>query len=339
MSGDDRYLIFGGHTGWIGGKLQTLLTAQGKTFFLADARTQNRESVEAEIEKYKPTHVLNAAGVTGRPNVDWCEDNKQETIRANVLGTLTVADICAQKGVYHLLYATGCIFEYDDQHPMGGPGFTEEDQPNFHASFYSHTKAVVEDLLRHYPTTCTLRVRMPISDDLSHRNFVTKVRRRSGRTIFPSLHLSSLSRFPPLTRSPSPPLFPTQIVKYDRVVNIPNSMTTLTDMLPVSLIMAERRLTGIYNFCNPGAISHNEVLDLYKKYIDPSYTYTNFSIEEQAKILKAGRSNNTMSHDKLAAALPDVTIPEIHVAMEGVFQRMRVNLEAEGIWPDKLPKR
>jgi hypothetical protein len=24
----------------------------------------------------KPTHVLNAAGVTGRPNVDWCEDHK-----------------------------------------------------------------------------------------------------------------------------------------------------------------------------------------------------------------------------------------------------------------------
>ena len=35
---------------------------------------------------YKPTHVLNSAGVTGRPNVDWCEDHKQETIRANVVG-------------------------------------------------------------------------------------------------------------------------------------------------------------------------------------------------------------------------------------------------------------
>lgn len=144
---------------------------------------------------------------------------------------------------------------------------------------------------------------MPISDDLSHRNFVTK------------------------------------IVKYDRVVNIPNSMTTLTDMLPVSLVMAERRLTGVYNFCNPGAISHNEVLDLYKKHIDPSYTYSNFSVEEQAKILKAGRSNNTLTHDKLVSALPDVVIPEIHEAMENVFKRMRVNLEAEGIWPDKLPKR
>ena len=170
-------------------------------------------------------------------------------------------------------------------------------------SSQSFLQALVEDLLAHYPTTCTLRVRMPISDDLSSRNFITK------------------------------------IVKYDRVVNVPNSMTVLTELLPVSLVMAERSLVGIYNFCNPGAISHNEVLDLYKKYVDPEYTYTNFTLEEQEKILKAGRSNNTLDHTKLMEACEGLEINEIHVAMEKVFQRMRINLEKEGIWPDKLPKR
>ncbi len=144
---------------------------------------------------------------------------------------------------------------------------------------------------------------MPISDDLNPRNFITK------------------------------------IVKYDKVVNIPNSMTVLTDLLPVSLIMAERGLVGIYNFCNPGAISHNEVLDLYKKYIDNSYVYSNFTVEEQNLILKAKRSNNTLDHTKLVNALPDVYIPEIHESMENVMKRMRANLEKEGIWPDNLPKR
>ena len=38
-------------------------------------------------------------------------------------------------------------------------------------------------------------------------------------------------------------------------------------------------------------------------------------------------------------ALPDVEIKEIHVAMAGVFERMKANLLAEGIIPDKLPKR
>ena len=303
MSGEDVYLLFGGKTGWIGGKLIELLTAQGKKFVIAESRTEDRNKVLEEIEKVKPTHILNAAGVTGRPNVDWCEDHRIETIRANVIGTLTISDICAMKGIHHLLYATGCIFEYDDNHVIGGKGFTEEEKANFYGSFYSHTKAYVEDLLREFPSTCVLRVRMPISDDLNPRNFVTK------------------------------------IVKYDRVVNIPNSMTVLTELLPISLIMAERRLTGIYNFCNPGAISHNEVLDLYKEHVDPSYTYTNFTVEEQAKILKAGRSNNTLDHTKLVSALPDVKIDDIHTAMKKCMIRMRANLEADGTWPDKLPKR
>lgn len=296
------YLLFG-KNGWIGGKLIELLTKSGKKFHLAESRNYDREAVLKEVEKYKPTHILNASGVTGRPNVDWCEDNKLETIRTNVIGTLTIADICALKGIHHMLYATGCIFEYDNEHTVGGQGFVEDDKPNFHGSFYSHTKALCEDLLRNYPSTCILRVRMPISDDLNPRNFITK------------------------------------IVKYDRVVNIPNSMTVLTDLLPISITMSERGLTGVYNFTNPGAISHNEVLDLYKKYIDPNYTYNNFSVEEQAKILKAGRSNNTLDHTKLCAALPDVHIPEVHESMEKVFQRMRVNLEKEGVWPNNLPKR
>eukprot|EP00605_Chrysophyceae_sp_TOSAG23-4_P001705 GSChrysophyteH1.ASY1.ANO1.1874.1 assembled CDS len=304
----DVYLLFG-RNGWIGGKLIELLKEQGKTFYLSETRTQNRESVIEEINKYKPTHILNAAGVTGRPNVDWCEDHRKETIRSNVLGVLTIADLCEEYNIHHLLYATGCIFEYDDEHVIGGKGFLEEDKPNFHGSYYSHTKAMVEELLREYDNTCVLRVRMPISDDLSHRNFLTK------------------------------------IIKYDRVVNVPNSMTTLTDMLPVSLIMAERKLVGIFNFCNPGAISHNECLDLYKKFIDPDYTYTNFTLEEQAQILKAGRSNNTLDHTKLCNSLPDVTIPEIHEAVEGVFKRMRKNLEEETdadgnkVWPTQLPRR
>jgi len=300
----DVYLLFG-KTGWIGGMLTDLLKEQKKTFHLAESRTYDREAVIAEIEKYKPTHVLNAAGVTGRPNVDWCEDHKQETLRSNVVGTLVVADVCASRNIHHLLYATGCIFEYDAAHPIGGAGFTETDKANFHASYYSHTKAMVEDMLHAYPTTCTLRVRMPISDDLSPRNFVTK------------------------------------IVKYDKVVDVPNSMTVLTELLPVSLAMAEKKLTGIYNFCNPGAISHNEVLALYKKHVDPEYTWNNFSLEEQALILKAGRSNNTLEHDKLMAALgPDaVKVNEIHVAVELCMQRMRANLEATGNYPACLPRR
>ncbi|TFJ84239.1 hypothetical protein NSK_004230 [Nannochloropsis salina CCMP1776] len=299
---EEKYLIFG-KNGWIGGKLIELLQAQGKTVVLAQTRLENRESLFAELDAVKPTHVLDAAGVTGRPNIDWCETHQVETIRTNVIGTLNLAEACHLKGIHMTLYATGCIFEYDEKHPIGGAGFTEEDSPNFFGSFYSKTKAYMEDMLKSYNNVCILRVRMPISDDLNSRNFVTK------------------------------------IVKYDKVVNVPNSMTVLTDLLPISLLMAARKLTGIYNFTNPGAISHNQILALYKKHVDPSYTWENFTIDEQNKILAAKRSNNELDTTKFCAALPDVHIPDIHEACEKVFQRMKVNLEAEGIWPDKLPKR
>ena len=44
---------------------------------------------------------------TGRPNVDWCEDNKEATIRSNVVGTVNLADCCFLKGVHMTNFATG----------------------------------------------------------------------------------------------------------------------------------------------------------------------------------------------------------------------------------------
>ena len=56
------------------------LPVQGAKFEIASARLENREAVIADIEKAKPTHVLNCAGITGRPNVDWCEDHKARSL-------------------------------------------------------------------------------------------------------------------------------------------------------------------------------------------------------------------------------------------------------------------
>ncbi|KAK4787130.1 hypothetical protein SAY86_010963 [Trapa natans] len=266
-----KFLIYG-RTGWIGGLLGELCKAKSIDFVYGSGRLENRSSLEADITAVAPTHVFNAAGVTGRPNVDWCESHKVETIRTNVVGTLTLADVCRERGLILINYATGCIFEYDVAHPLGsGVGFKEEDSPNFIGSFYSKTKAMVEELLKNYENVCTLRVRMPISSDLSNpRNFITKISR------------------------------------YEKVVNIPNSMTILDELLPISIEMARRNLTGIWNFTNPEVVSHNEILQMYKEYIDPSFSWKNFTLEEQAKVIVAPRSNNELDASKLKKEFPEL---------------------------------
>jgi dTDP-4-dehydrorhamnose reductase len=284
-----KILIFGAK-GWIGEKMVKLFEEQQYAVFAAQSRLENRESVVHEIESIMPDCVLNVAGITGRPNIDWCEDHHQETLRANIIGAVTLADVCFMHNIHMINFGTGCIFEYDSKHPVNsGKGFKEEDEPNFAGSFYSRTKIILEKLLQLYPNVLNLRLRMPISDDLHERSFVTK------------------------------------ITKYKKVINIPNSMTILADLLPTVIEMAQRKLTGIYNFVNPGTISHNEVLELYKKYIDPIFTYENFTIEEHDKILKARRSNNELDASKLLREFPG--IPHIQDSIIKVFERMKLNLQ------------
>jgi len=294
-----KFLVFG-KTGWIGGMIGNLLTQKGFAWQWANSRLQDRESVERELLHSGCTHVMNAAGLTGRPNVDWCETNRQETIRVNVIGTLTLADLCAIHGIHMTNFATGCIFHYDKNKPEkverdeslvakdAGKTFSEEDRPNFTGSFYSETKGYVENMLREFEHVLTLRVRMPIDGDVlcNKRNFIYK------------------------------------ISHYNKVVNIPNSMTVLPELLPYAIEMSLRRLTGIYNFCNPGAISHNQVLELYRDYIDPDFKWANFTIEEQAKVITAARSNNELSPHKMWKEFPNM-LPIRQSLIEYVFKPLQ----------------
>lgn len=279
------FLVFGGKTGWIGQKIVEMLQEQHHIVHVAESRLENRESIEKEIDSIKPDYIINCAGVTGTPNVDWCEDHQQQTIRTNIIGALTLADVAYLRDIHVTNFGTGCIYEYDSAHPINsGLGFKEEDEPNFAGSFYSKTKIWLDKLFDSYPNVLNLRLRMPISSDFHPKNFIVKISR------------------------------------YQKVINIPNSMSILDDLLPVSIEMTLRELKGKYNFVNPGTLSHNQILDLYKLYVDPTFIYTNFTVEEQDKILKARRSNNELNASKLLKEFPH--IPHIQNSIHSVLQKM-----------------
>lgn len=124
------------------------------------------------LDREKPDLVINCAGKTGRPNVDWCETHKEETIRSNVTGPLILLEQMQERGIYWVHLSSGCIYEGDN----GGRGFAEDDPPNFSGSFYSRTKAWSDQILREFPVLI-LRLRMPFDGSTSDRNLLMKLKK------------------------------------------------------------------------------------------------------------------------------------------------------------------
>lgn len=210
-----RVLLYGS-TGWIGGKIAALLRAASAVVEVvaARARLEDTAALWRELVAAAPTHVICAAGVTGRPNIDWCESHPAETVASNLEGTATLALFCARLGVHLTNFATGCIYAGDASH-----AFTEEDEPNFTDSLYSRTKVHAEKLQRGAASQSTLllRLRMPIDADFGNaRNLVNK------------------------------------LCRYARLVDLPNSVSVLPELLPLALHMALRGEVGTYNLTNPG---------------------------------------------------------------------------------------
>lgn len=131
-------------------------------------------AVRAEIERHRPDVVINCAGKTGRPNIDWCEDHKEETVRVNVTGPLVLLEACRTAGVYFVHLGSGCT--YAGTREPGG--YTEEDPPNYTGSFYSKTKIWSEQVLADFPVL-QLRLRMPFDGSRSPRSLLQKVIRYS----------------------------------------------------------------------------------------------------------------------------------------------------------------
>ena len=274
-----KLLIFGSR-GWIGKQFCEYLNEQNISYIESNCRADNEKDVEKEIIEYKPTNIISFIGRTygGTFNtIDYLEQPGKlvDNIRDNLYAPMILSILCERYDIHYTYLGTGCIFEYDENNRQN----SEEDIPNFFGSSYSIVKGYTDRLQHMYSkNTLNLRIRMPIVNYDHDRNFITK------------------------------------ITKYEYVCSVPNSMTVLHDMYPVIVDMISKNISGTFNMCNKGAITHNEVLELYKTHVDNNFTWKNFSIEEQNKILLSKRSNIELSTDKLYELYPN--IPDIKTSVE-----------------------
>lgn len=251
-----KILIFGAK-GYIGGRM----LESWPEAVASDAHIDDREAVLRELDRHQPDAVVNAAGKTGRPNIDWCETHQTETYRSNVIGPLVLAEACQERGVYLLHLASGCIFYGPSPDPKG---WREYDFAN-PLSFYSRTKYAADLLLSKMPNVGIARIRMPIDDRPNPRNLINK------------------------------------LVGYKQVIDVENSVTIIPDMINVCHQLIEKRAAGIFHVANPGTARHRTVLDLYREYVDPTHQNEWISTEEMMKrgLAKAARSNCILQSGRL----------------------------------------
>jgi len=276
-----KVLVYGSR-GWIGQQFVQLLNEHSVDFVSGNSRVDNDDELLSEIESIAPTHIISFIGRThGKigdkiyTTIDYLEEPGKlvENIRDNLYSPLLLCEICRKKAIHFTYLGTGCIFKFDDEHPFGleENGFTENSLPNFFGSSYSIVKGFT-DRLTHQYNDCmlNLRIRMPINGRKNGRNFITK------------------------------------ITTYDKICSVPNSMTVLPELLGYVIDMMKQQLKGTINLTNPGLISHNEILEMYREIVDPTFTWNNFSQDEQRKILAADRSNNYLDTTLLESLYPQV---------------------------------
>jgi len=285
-----------GARGYIGSAFAEALE-QREQPFLSVSRAQVDYSrfpvLLAFLRQHRPAFLINAAGFTGKPNVDACEVARGETIRGNVLLPLTVAQACEVTGTPWGHVSSGCIYngakvfrsgrwtvetelasaEFRElrRHPENVAGFDENDTPNFTfdrppCSFYSGTKALAEEALGAVGPCYIWRPRMPFDERDNPRNYLTKLQR------------------------------------YSRLYESTNSLSHRQDFAHACLELWERRAPfGIYNVTNPGHVTTSEVVRLIHRVLGIEREFNFFSDDRDfyGSGVKAIRSNCILETEKL----------------------------------------
>lgn len=282
-----------GGSGYVGHAYQALLARKGVPFRnlrRAEFNYADRATLTELLRREKPAFLINAAGYTGKPNVDACELHKSECLDGNAVLPGTIALACADAGVPWGHVSSGCIFT--GARPDGS-GFTEADVPNFtfrtnNCSFYSGTKALGEEVLAGKPDVYVWRLRIPFNEVDNPRNYLSK------------------------------------LMRYATLLEATNSISQLDEFAAATLACWEQRVPfGTYNVTNPGQVTTHEVVDLIRKAGVSNKNFQFFKSESEfmATAAKTPRSNCVMDSAKLAAV--GIRLTEVHEAIDRDLRRWR----------------
>ncbi len=165
-----KKILLLGSTGFIGSHLKPALIEKDYEVFDPRIEVRNINDIRKVSDEINPDVIINATGITGKPNVDWCENQPAETFGVNVAGSLNIATVAKETGAYMIQICSGCIY---NGHPK--EGYTEEDEPNYYGSLYSRSRVYSEKILKEFNNVLQLRVRIPLLGKPHRKNLIDKL--------------------------------------------------------------------------------------------------------------------------------------------------------------------
>ena len=274
-----------GASGYLGGAFKAAL-ARRNFQMLTPSRAQmnycNFEVLRQFIREVGGINFLiNAAGFTGKPNVEQCEVRRKETLQGNLLLPQMLSHLATVENFRWLQIGTGCIYNGDNN----GNGFTEENEPNFsfkykNCSFYSGVKAVAEAYLKEDSRCYVARLRIPFDENDGPRNYITK------------------------------------LLTYRKTYDNINSISHIGDFVRTCLDLYERDCpTGIYNITNEGAISTRQVVQMIQEILNPDREFEYFADDEEFyRVEKTPRSNCVLNVNKITSV--GLHMRSVHLAVQ-----------------------
>ncbi|UCD15929.1 MAG: sugar nucleotide-binding protein [Candidatus Omnitrophota bacterium] len=225
---------------------------------ISNRRINSFSDAQDEIKKYRPQIIINCIGYTGQRNVDDCEQDIDNTLSANTFIPVMLAEIALRNNIKFIHISSGCIFHYD--YGKNQP-ISEDKQPDYFDLFYSRSKIYAEralDVLANRFNLLTVRIRVPLDSRPHPKNVLTK------------------------------------LIKYKKIIDMPNSVTYIPDFIKALKHLINIDAKGLYNVVNKGALRYPSLIEVYKKYV-PDFECKVIDYSE----LNMDRTNLVLSTDKL----------------------------------------
>jgi 3,5-epimerase/4-reductase len=190
--------------------------------------------------------------------VDDCELEKDATLLANSFVPVMLAEAALRNNIKLVHISSGCIFDFD--YKKDKP-IKENSRNYFFKLFYSRSKIYAENsleaLIRDY-NILIARIRIPLLNAKHPKNVLDK------------------------------------LIKYKKVIDIPNSVTYIPDFIRAIKYLIRIDARGVYNVVNKGGLRYPKLMQVYQKHV-PEFKFKILPLDKLGLV----RTNLILSTSKL----------------------------------------